>query len=283
MGIPSRKLNAGQNAITRSICPKSFGVKPLVDRKQAKSQSIPKTGILYGVGVGPGDPDLVTIKAVEVLKKVPKIFAASSSKNDYSIAENIVKTHINAKDIEKLPFPMSNDKSVLLEAWEKNSARVLEILNTGTDCAFITLGDPLTYSTFSYLFKTIRKKAANLEVVSIPGITSFQAAAAAANIPLSEGEESLVIVSGARGGAKLKQAVQISDNVVMLKTYRQFNNIYQTLEDLDMLEHSTFVCKLGTDQQTIVSDLTQLKDTSTPYLSLIIVKKNLKTSGKPST
>lgn len=265
----------------------------MVDRKQTQSQSIrkhgnqasklSKTGVLYGVGVGPGDPDLVTIKAVQILKKVPKIFAASSSKNDYSIAENIVKIHIGAKDVEKLPFPMCNDKSVLLEAWETNSSRVLEILRTGIDCAFITLGDPLTYSTFSYLFKTIRRKEPNLEVVSIPGITSFQAAAAAANIPLSEGEESLVIVSGAKGGAKLKQAVQISDNVVMLKTYRQFNNIYQTLEDLDMLEQSTFVCKLGTEQQTIVSDLTELKDTSTPYLSLIIVKKNRKSSGKPST
>lgn len=262
----------------------------MIDRKPGNLEAMQKApeaasnlatlGILYGVGVGPGDPDLVTIKAVEVLKKVPKIFAASSSKNDYSIAENIVKKHIAGKEVEKLPFPMCHDKSVLSNAWEDNSKKVLDILREGLDCAFITLGDPLTYSTFSYLLKTIRNSAPQLEVVSVPGITSFQAAAAAANIPLTEGEESLVIVSGAKGGLKLKEAIQTSDNVVMLKTYRQFNNIYKTLEDLDMLKNSTFVCKLGTEQQNIVTDLTQLKNASTPYLSLIIVKKNVKPSRR---
>lgn len=240
-----------------------------------RSRTPRKFGILYGVGVGPGDPDLLTIKALEVLRDVPFIFAASSSKNDYSIAGNIVKKHLGSKDVEKLPFPMCDDKSVLEEAWKKNGDRVLEVLSRGLDCAFITLGDPLTYSTFSYLLKTIRKVAPGIRVRSVPGITSFQAAAAAASLPLSEGEESLVIVSGARGGLKLKESIKTSDNIVMLKTYKQFKDIYQTLEELDLLNKATFVCNLGTDEQKIVNDLTKLKDANTPYLSLIIIKKNL--------
>ncbi len=230
-------------------------------------------GILYGVGVGPGDPDLLTLKAVNILKTVPKIFAACSSKNDYSIAENIIRKHVSDRKVEKLPFPMCNDKSILQEAWKDNGERVLASLRNGVDCAFITLGDPLTYSTFSYLYKTIKKVAPELKVISIPGITSFQAAASAANIPLTEGEETLAIVSGAKGGLKLEEVIKTADNVVMLKTYRQFQDIYNTLESLDMLSRATFLCNLGTEEQTIVQDMSSLKSTTTPYLSLIIVKK----------
>lgn len=231
-------------------------------------------GVLYGVGVGPGDPDLLTLKALGILRTVPKIFAACSSKNDYSIAENIIRKHVPERQIEKLPFPMSNNKAELLAAWKQNSERVLDTLRDGIDCAFVTLGDPLTYSTFSYLFKTIKKTAPDVQVKSIPGITSFQAAASAANIPLSEGEETLVVVSGAKGGLKLEEVIKTADNVVMLKTYRQFDDIYETLENLDMLSNATFLCRLGTEEENIVRDITQLKNSSTPYLSLIIVKKN---------
>lgn len=230
-------------------------------------------GTLYGVGVGPGDPDLLTLKAVHILNTVPKIFAACSSKNDYSISENIIRKHIGDRKVEKLPFPMCNDQSILQEAWRDNGERVLASLRQGSDCAFITLGDPLTYSTFSYLHKTIKMIAPDLKVVSIPGITSFQAAASAANIPLSEGEETLAIVSGAKGGLKLEQVIKTADNVVMLKTYKQFEDIYKTLENLDMVSKATFLCNLGSERQTIVRDMSHLKNSTTPYLSLIIVKK----------
>lgn len=230
-------------------------------------------GTLYGVGVGPGDPDLLTLKAVHILNTVPKIFAACSSKNDYSISENIIRKHIGDRKVEKLPFPMCNDQSILQEAWRDNGERVLASLRQGSDCAFITLGDPLTYSTFSYLHKTIKMIAPDLKVVSIPGITSFQAAASVANIPLSEGEETLAIVSGAKGGLKLEQVIKTADNVVMLKTYKQFEDIYKTLENLDMVSKATFLCNLGSERQTIVRDMSHLKNSTTPYLSLIIVKK----------
>lgn len=238
-------------------------------------------GTLYGVGVGPGDPDLLTLKAVDILNTVPKIFAACSSKNNYSIAENIIRKHIGDRKVEKLPFPMCDDQSILQEAWRDNGERLLASLRQGVDCAFITLGDPLTYSTFSYLHKTIKMIAPDLQVVSIPGITSFQAAASAANIPLSEGEETLVIVSGAKGGLKLEQVIKTADNVVMLKTYRQFEDIYNTLENLDMVSKATFLCNLGSEQQTIVRDMTHLKNSTTPYLSLIIVKKKANPNEKP--
>ena len=261
-----------------------FGETTLTDRQANnfldQEISVDKKGVgtLYGVGVGPGDPDLLTVKALNILRTVPMIFAACSSKNDYSIAENIIRKHIPDRKIEKLPFPMCNDKSILEEAWIENGQRVLASLKKGLDCAFLTLGDPLTYSTFSYLFRTIKKTVPELEVVSVPGITSFQAAASAANIPLSEGEETLAIVSGAKGGLKLEEVIKAADNVVMLKTYRQFEDIYNTLENLNMLSSATFLCNLGSADQAIITDMSQLKNSATPYLSLIIVKKKSRLS-----
>ncbi len=232
-----------------------------------------KTGILYGVGVGPGDPDLITIKAVKILAGVSKIFAASSTRNDYSLAQNIVQKNLKDAQIEQMAFPMTRDKAVLEEAWKRNAGRVLEVVRTGMDAAFVTLGDPMTYSTFSYLLRTIRKLAPEIEVVTIPGITSYQAAAALANTPLSEGEESFHLISGVDGGDRLRKIIETSENVVMLKTYRNFNDIYRALEELDLLDRAVYVGRCGLDEETVIEDLRSLKGEKTPYLSLIIIKK----------
>ncbi len=232
-----------------------------------------KTGTLYGIGVGPGDPELITLKAIKVLHRVPHIFAACSTKNSYSLALSIVRCHLNGAGIEHLPFPMSKDARVLQEAWEQNARRVLEVLDTGSDAAFVTLGDPLTYSTFGYLLKTLKRLHPGVSIVTIPGITSYSAAAALTHIPLTEGEESFYLVSGALGAAKLKEIIDKTDNVVILKTYRHFDEIYQALEDLDILDRATCISRCGLDGETIVENLRDLKGRDLPYLSMIIIKK----------
>jgi len=233
----------------------------------------PKIGTLYGIGVGPGDPDLITLKAVRLLQHVPHIFASCSTKNSYSLALNIVRPHLNGAGIEHLPFPMTKEPQVLKEAWEKNAARVLEVLNSGSDAAFITLGDPLTYSTFGYLLKTLKRLNPEVRVVTVPGITSYNAAAARTHIPLTEGEESFVVVSGALGAARLREVADKSDNIVMLKTYRNFGVIYETLEELDLLDRAVCISRCGLDGETVVDNLRDLKGQPMPYLSMIIIKK----------
>lgn len=232
------------------------------------------TGKLYGIGVGPGDPDLVTVKAVKILKAISVIFAASSTKNDYSLAENIVRKYVPEACVQTLPFPMASDLNVLREAWERNARAVLRILDSGQDVAFVTLGDPMTYSTFSYLLRTVRELNPNTNVEITPGITSYQAAASMANIPLVEGEESLVILSGARGSDKLLRTVKKADNIVVLKTYKSFDEIYDTLENLDLLDRSTFFSKIGLPGEEMIRDVRTLKSATTSYLSLIIINRN---------
>ena len=232
-----------------------------------------KTGTLYGIGVGPGDPELITLKALKVLQGVPHIFASCSTKNTYSLALSIVRCHLNGAGIEHLPFPMTKDPQVLASAWEQNARRVLEVLATGSDAAFVTLGDPLTYSTFGYLLKTLKRLNPEVGIVTIPGITSYSAAAALTHIPLTEGEESFYLVSGALGAARLKEVIDKSDNIVILKTYRYFGEIYQVLEDMDLLDRTTCISRCGLEGETIVENLRDLKGRELPYLSMVIIKK----------
>ncbi len=240
-----------------------------------------KTGTLYGIGVGPGDPELITLKALKILRQVPWIFAAASSKNTYSIALNIVRSHLNGAGIENLPFPMTRDPDLLAAAWEQNARRVLAVLEAGWDAAFITLGDPLTYSTFGYLLKTLKQLKPDLKVVTIPGVTSYSAAAAACQTPLSEGEESFYVVSGALGAARLREALARTDTVVILKTYRHFPEIYRTLADLNLLECAVCISRVGLEGETVVRDLRELAGRPLPYLSMIIVKKPKQREGEP--
>lgn len=232
-----------------------------------------KYGTLYGIGVGPGDPDLITVKALRILKSVSKIFAASSTKNDYSLAASIVGTHLGHAPMESMPFPMTRDKAVLVKHWDDNAKRAVEVLQSGVDAAFVTLGDPLTYSTFAYLLRTIKAMAPEIKIVTVPGITSYHAAAAVSNLPLTEGEESFHLISGANGGRNLRKIIESSENVVVLKTYKHFDDIFETLDDLDLVDHSVLVSRIGLDGEAVVEDLRSVRGKKMPYLSLVIIKK----------
>jgi precorrin-2/cobalt-factor-2 C20-methyltransferase len=231
------------------------------------------TGTLYGLGVGPGDPDLITVKALEILRRVPHIFAAASTKNHYSLAHNIVRKHLPNARVEKMAFAMTRDREVLEPAWRKAARRVLQVLDAGQDAAFVTLGDPLTYSTFCYLLRTLKGISPDAKVVTVPGVTSYHAAAAASNTPLTEGEESFHLISGAMGGSQLRKIIETSDNVVMLKTYRHFDNIYQTIEELGLLDQALCISRCGLDGDTVIENVRSLKGRQMPYLSLIIIKR----------
>ena len=171
---------------------------------------------------------------------------------------------------------MTRNPEVLQEAWDKSARRVLEVLGEGSDAAFITLGDPLTFSTFGYLLKTIKGLEPTVRVITIPGITSYHAAAALTQTPLGEGEESFLVVSGARGAAKLREATDRTDTVVLLKTYRHADDILATLEELGLTDRAVCVSRCGLDGETVVEDVRSLKGRPLPYFSMIIVRKGSK-------
>ncbi len=230
-------------------------------------------GMLYGIGVGPGAEDLLTLRAVRVLGRVDVILAAASPKNDYSTALETARPHLRPDvSITRLEFPMTRDKAVLSAAWTRAAETTAALLRQGKTCAFLTIGDPLVYSTFAYLMRTLRACAPESLIEIIPGITSFQAAAAATGTVLCESGENLLILPGINDAATLKAGLKLADNAVILKAYRNFPVIRQTLEATGRLEGGIFASQVGLEGEQLSRDLCALPD-KPPYLSLVLSKK----------
>lgn len=233
----------------------------------------PKLGTLFGIGVGPGDPELIPVKATRILNTVDIVFTASSTRNNYSLAVEIARAHIPDKTpIKTLNFPMSQDIAVKETAWQQHAQQVASVLEVGQNAAFLTVGDPLTYSTYGYVLCHLKKGWPHLPICTIPGITSYQAAAAAINQPLVEGEESLLVLSGVHGGERLRQMPEKPDKVVFLKAYRNVENICHNLKEAQMLENSVAVANCSKPNQSIYNDLNDLEKNPPNYWTLIIAK-----------
>ena len=232
-------------------------------------------GILYGIGVGPGDPDFITLKAVKILSTVDIVFAASSAKNSHSQAVEIVKPHLKASvPIQMIPFPMTRSRQTMETAWQDNAGIMIKVLEQGKNIAFITLGDCMTYSTYGYVLKQIHKLAPHIEICSIPGITSYQAAAARINTPLVEGEQSLVLVSGVTGGGKFREISDHADNVVFLKAYKNAGDIAKALDEAGMADKSVGIVKCGLEGEQIIRNINVFQKKKPDYWTLIISKKS---------
>lgn len=239
-----------------------------------KDKDAKESGTLYGIGVGPGDPELIPIKAVRVLQQMDCIFSASSNKNSYSLAVRIAWPHLPSEvPVQLLPFPMCMDQEIASRAWVDHAQTIIRELEQGHNAAFLTLGDPLTYSTYGYLLRSIREMAPHLPVETIPGITSYQAGAAAVNTPLVEGEENLVILSGVKGGDNLRKIAADSDNVVFLKAYKNLSDIADALEEQGV-RHSVGVVRCGFPEQQVFTDLRQMCRQNPKYWSMVIAKQN---------
>lgn len=232
-----------------------------------------KIGTLYGIGVGPGDPELLTIKAARILGEVDLVFTAASPGNDYSIAQQIAEPHLKAGiEVRRLNFPMVGDEDTLTRAWRANAEEIAEVLRQGLTAAFLTLGDPLTYSTYGYVLPYLAEILPASAVVTIPGITSYQMAASRRNCPLVTGLESLTIMSGVEDPEKLGQLLDQTDNVAILKTYRTYDGIVNMLKKKNLLHKAVLYSKVGLPDEEIHSDLDKNPVDKPPYLSLMIVK-----------
>jgi precorrin-2/cobalt-factor-2 C20-methyltransferase len=236
-----------------------------------------KIGTVYGIGVGPGDPDLIPVKSIKILSRVHIVFAAASTKNKYSLAVEIAKPHIpETASIEMLYFPMTQDEKEKQAFWTENASIVIDQINQGRDVAFLTVGDTMTYSTYGYLLKHIKALAPHTPIESIPGISSYQAAAARLNNPLVEGEESLLVTSGVEGGDRLRQMFCKPETVVFMKAYRNVGDILSAVDEADSYHDCVGISKCGLPEEEILTDLKILTAKPPNYWTLIIAKQKKK-------
>ncbi|MDR2387752.1 MAG: precorrin-2 C(20)-methyltransferase [Deltaproteobacteria bacterium] len=232
-----------------------------------------RLGLLYGIGVGPGDPRLITLMAVKVLGEVDEVFTASTSESEESLAGKIAGPHVRpGVTVKKLVFPMTVDGQRLEKAWLKNAQEVAQVLRSGRSCAFLTLGDCLTYSTYAYLLKNLFEIMPEAQVVSVPGITSYQLAAAKLNRPLVLGRENLTIFGGAIGD-DFEELCRASDNLVIMKPYRGLAEVLAKLKALDLLGQTALCANLALEGEVIVDGLDQDYQEPAGYFSLLLVNK----------
>ena len=154
-----------------------------------------KTGTLFGIGVGPGDSDLITVKGAKILGECRHVFVPKSREDAESVAMTIAAKYVNPQaKIHQILFPMTTDGLNCRPDGQNPPAAVAEVLETGADACFLTLGDTFLYSTYIYMLQALRDRIPKLNVVTIPGITAFSAAAALPNSPVGKAKEPVTIV-----------------------------------------------------------------------------------------
>lgn len=235
-------------------------------------------GKFYGIGVGPGDPGLITVKAVELIRQADMVVCPESRKDEGSIALGIAAPYLKPGTPQlSLVFPMTHDREVLAAAWRDNALRIHEETAKGKTLVFLTLGDPTVFSTYMYMVPYLLEQG--IEVETVPGITAFTAVASRMNLPLTLGHESLAVVPLMKGGANARTALEHFDNCVIMKPSHDSEALADLLTELELQENFVLISRCGTEAETRCTDIDEIREGKVPYLSTMIVKKGGLTLG----
>lgn len=223
-------------------------------------------GMLYGVGVGPGDERLLTLLAVDTLKNADKIVVPDTGgeKTALKIVENFIK----GKEILYCDLPMTRNEEILRESHRKAADLICEELEKGLNLAFITLGDPTIYSTYMYIHRIVLDMGYQAGIIN--GIPSFCAAAAKLNISLCDKNEMLHIIPSSYGD--LDQTLELPGNKVLMKSGKSIPEVIEKLKEKNLLEQSKMVECCFMENEKIYEKMEEVTGNSS-YFSIIIVKE----------
>jgi len=236
---------------------------------------------LICVGCGPGDPELLTVKAVKAIQNADIIMCPTSKEGKPSLALSVISSIIDKAKNQKivnLVFPMTKDKDILEITWEKNSRILAENVLSGKKVVYLTVGDPYLYSTWIYLHRELKTKFPEIKITVIPGIVSMFTFASKVGISIAEGAEKVTIIPSCYDLSQVKELAKNSDTMVFLKDGRYFDQVIKLLKEAGFSDESIFA--IGQDLDTeheIVRKLTLgevTKDTmTTKYFSIMVVKR----------
>jgi len=240
-------------------------------------------GKFIGIGVGPGDPELITIKATKAVQTADIICIPKANVDKPSLAVTMIQPILEERKVKpemlELIFPMTKDDIGNQDLWDKNADIIAQKVNTGKTVVFITLGDPMFYSTFIYLYQSLQKNHTKMSLEIIPGVSAFNACATSARIPLAEKEELITVIPSELDEKLVEQAARYSENLIFIKCAYRLKELIPVLERAGFKENSAIAlvrrCSMSNETVTIgrLCDISSW-DVSEDYFTIAIVKKN---------
>jgi precorrin-2 C(20)-methyltransferase len=236
---------------------------------------------LYAIGVGPGAPDLLTLRAAEILRRVPVIFSPLSVMGTTSRALDVVRDLLDParQQVVELTFPMQKETDELEGEWEEAAGEIVEQLRRHGEGAFVTIGDVSLYSTFIYVQRLLETRYPDLAIEMVPGVPSFSAMTALLGMPYGQGDDRIAILPATYAPDRIAAALRDFETVILMKVNRVLDDVLDTLERLGLTEHATFVTKCGMPDQEVVYDVRTLRGQRPSYFSILLVSKTARPSG----
>ena len=239
---------------------------------------------LIGIGVGPGDVELLTVKAVKAVKAIQNadiIMCPASKETRPSIALSVVSSIIDKsknQEIIKLIFPMTKDKDILEASWKKNAKIMAETVLKGKNVVYLTVGDPYLYSTWIYMHRDLTEKYPDMNISVVPGIVSIFSFASKVGVSVAEGAEKVAIIPSCYDLSSVKEIAKHSESMIFLKDGRYFDKVIEVLKESGFPDDSLFAIgqDLGTENEIVrTMKLGEVNDDSltTKYFSILVVKR----------
>lgn len=231
-------------------------------------------GDFYGIGIGPGDPELLTIKARRILKQVDIIFAPKAGIAAESFAYEIIKEYVPESKVKTIVFPMTKNKTELKKFWQDAAEQVYKKIREGKNTAFITIGDPFIYSTYNYLLRYLTILDTTINVCTIPGISVVNAIASLFNVPLAEGEDKFIVTPLPSDLSELKKLIEQFKTVVLLKIGKNLEPLIKFLKEAGYEKNAYFARRIGCSSEMVIENLSELVDSKkeSGYMSTMIIR-----------
>jgi precorrin-2/cobalt-factor-2 C20-methyltransferase len=232
------------------------------------------TGCLYGIGVGPGDPELLTLKAARIRRAADRIYCPASARHEESFAARIIAPlELPPTKIRPVSLCMSRERQAVRQVYQEVAAEIAQELRQHRSVAWITEGDPLLYSTFLHVRAEVQHVAPEARIEIVPGVTSLQAAAARAGVPIAHLDEQVAIVPAAYGIEHLPALLDQFATVFLFKVHAYLEALHQQLAAITRPVQVYYLENVGTTQERLVTDLNSLRGQRLPYFSLVIIRR----------